>query len=255
MSIATPTAAPNTAVARVRPQEIRVYSHTALLYWWPVWVLGYFFAILTWLEGQSFVFSNAVVIIHPSKNLGVIFTMVFVLVVLLTNATLRGIASAMVITVLLALTFMFAYLDWWEEIFRAISRLAIFMNLGFYVFFSTAVFLMWALGVFFFDRFDYWVFRPGQVVHQMVFGGGSRSYDTHGMSLYKLRNDLFRHWILGLGSGDIHMAPTGGASEEFILPNVMFVGRKITAIQQLVSMKPDENLGAVTNTVTVGEPT
>jgi hypothetical protein len=255
MSIATPAVAPNTAAARVKPQEIRVYAHTALLYWWPVWVLGYCFALLTLLEGQRFVFADAAVIIHPSKNLGVIFTMVFTLVVLLTNATVRGVASAMVITVLLAFTFLFAYLGWWENIFEAVSRLAIFMNLGFYVFFSTAVFLMWLLGVFVFDRFDYWVFRPGQVVRQTVFGGGSRSYDTHGMSVYKLRDDLFRHWILGLGSGDIHMQSAGAGAEEFILPNVMFVGRKLIAIQQLVSMKPDENLGTVATTVTVGEPT
>src|SRR5262249_34561382 len=156
-----------------------------------------------------FQFRDATVMVHPSKSLGVIYTMVFILVVLLTNATVRGIASAMVITVLLALTFLFAYMDWWESIFRAVDRLAIFMNLGFYVFFSRAVFIIWALGVFVFDRMDYWVFRPGQVVHQMVFGGGSRSHDTRNMTVYKLRNDLFRHWILGLGSGDIHITMAG----------------------------------------------
>jgi len=255
MSTIAPSVAPTPTAARLQPEELRVYSHTALLYWWPVCVLGYFFAALTLLEGQSIQFNDAVVIMHPSKNLGVIYTLVFTLVVLLTNATVRGLASAMVIAVLLAVTFLFAYLGWWEDIFRAFSRLAMFMNLGFYVFFSTAVFIMWVLGVFVFDRLDYWIFRPGQVIHQMALGGGSRSYDTHGMSVYKLRDDLFRHWILGIGSGDIHMAAPGTNTEEFILPNVMFVGRKLVYIQQLVSMKPDENLGTVPATVTVGQPT
>jgi hypothetical protein len=114
---------------------------------------------------------------------------------------------------------------------------------------------MWLLGVFVFDRLDYWIIRPGQVVHEMVFGGGSRTYDTRGMSVYKLRNDLFRHWILGLGSGDIHLASTGAAATEFVLENVMFAGRRIDAIQQLVAMKPDEfAAGAVPAAVTVGEP-
>jgi len=254
MSTVAPSVTPNVAPSRIKPLAIRVYGHTALLYWWPVWVVGYLFAVLTWFEGQRFVFADAEVIIHPSKNLGVIFTIVFTLVVLLTNATVRGLASAMVIAVLLAVTFLFAYLGWWEDIFRAISRLAIFMNLGFYVFFSTAVFIMWGLGVFVFDRFEYWEFRPGQLVHQMVFGGGSRTYDTRGMSVYKLRNDLFRHWILGLGSGDIHIAPTGATSEEFILPNVMFAGRKINAIEEMVAMKPIESMNAPA-AVTVGQAT
>jgi len=253
-TVATPAPATTATVSRVKPREMVVYSHTTLLYWWPVWVVGYLFAVLTWLQGQHFTFQDAVVVIHPSKNLGVIYTMVFVLVVLLTNATLRGMASALVITVLLAMTFLFAYLGWWEDIFDAMSRLAIFMNLGFYVFFSTAVFLMWVLSVFVFDRFDYWIIRPGQVVHQMVFGGGSRTYDTRGMSVYKLRNDLFRHWFLGLGSGDIHLASTGAAATEFVLENVMFAGRKIATIQQLVAMKPEEIVGGVPTALTVGGP-
>jgi len=233
--------------------ELRIFAHSPLLYWWPVWVTGYILALITYLEGQVFQFRDAAVVIHPSKSLGVIYTVVFILVVVLTNATVRGIASAMVITVLIALTFLFAYMDWWEAIFEAVDRLAIFMNLGFYVFFSTAVFLIWALGVFVFDRMDYWVVRPGQVVHQMVFGGGSRSYDTRNMSVYKLRNDLFRHWILGLGSGDIHISTAGGGGQEFILPNVMFAGRKLLTIQELVAMKPDEHTGVLP--MTVGEPT
>jgi hypothetical protein len=254
MSTVVPSVVPSTIPARVKPLELRVYAHTPLLYWWPVWVLGYLFAVLTWLEGQRFTFADAVVVIHPSKNLGVIYTLVFVLVVLLSNATVRGLASAMVITVLLALTFLFAYLGWWEEIFYAVSKLAIFMNLGFYLFFSTAVLVLWALGVFVFDRLDYWVFRPGQVVHEMVFGGGSRTYDTRGMSVYKLRNDLFRHWILGLGSGDIHLASAGAAPTEFVLENVLFAGRKIHAIQELVALKPEETVNAVPASVTVGQP-
>jgi hypothetical protein len=253
MSTAAAPTPVNAAVKLTRPMEITVYSHSALLYWWPVWVTGYILALITYLEGQVVHFQNAAVVIHPSKNLGVIFTMVCILVIVLTNATARGLASAMVITVILALTFLFAYLGWWEKIFELIERLAIFMNLGFYVFFSTAVLIVWALGVFVFDRLDYWEFRPGQVIHKMVFGGGSRTYDTRGMSVYKLRNDLFRHWILGLGSGDIHVAAaSAGGNQDFILPNVMFAGRRLNAIQELVSMKPDENLSVVP--MTVGEP-
>ncbi len=31
--------------------EIRVYSHSNLFYWWPVWFFGLIFAMLTWIDG------------------------------------------------------------------------------------------------------------------------------------------------------------------------------------------------------------
>jgi hypothetical protein len=72
------------------------------------------------------------------------------------------------------------------------------------------------------------------------------------MSVYKLRDDLFRHWILGLGSGDLHVSTTGANAQEFILPNVMFIGTKLSRIQHVIAMKPDDNSTA--KPVTFGEP-
>jgi hypothetical protein len=252
MSTVSTTPAAEVSPVPRKATAINVYSHSTLLYWWPVWTLGALLAILTYVEGIKIPFADAEVVIHPSKNLGVIYTIALLLVIVLTNATVRGLASAMVIVILIALTFMFAYMGWWESILSAVADLAMFMNLGFYVFFSTAVFIIWLLTVFVFDRLEYWTFRPGQVVHNMVFGGGARTYDTNNMSVYKLRSDLFRHWILGLGSGDLHVATTGANAQEFILPNVMFIGVKLPRIQELVAMKPDEN--TLVTPVTFGEP-
>jgi len=33
-------------------EEIRVYGHNNLFYWWPVWVLGFLFAALTYADGH-----------------------------------------------------------------------------------------------------------------------------------------------------------------------------------------------------------
>lgn len=246
MSTAQLEPAVGAAPRAAAPEEIIVYSRTALFYWWPVWVVGYLLALLTYFQGEQTAFSDAVVIMHPSKNLGVIYTVVFLLVLVMTNVTVRGVESLTVIIAVLALTFLFAYMGWWDNIFSAISALAIFMNLGFYVFFSTAVLLLWAFAFFIFDRLNYYRFRPGQMVHQRFFGGGAQTYDTHGMSVAKLRDDLFRHWILGFGSGDLQIAITGARKVDFTVPNVLSIGSKLTAIQRLVSMKPDENLPVVT---------
>jgi hypothetical protein len=239
MSAATPSAA-QTAARVVRPQQVTIYGHSQVIYWWPVWVVGYLFAFLTWWQGKSVPFGDVDVIVHPSKNLGVIFTFVFLLVILMTHITVRGVASVTVVITLMALTLFFAYMDWWEAILRAMGRLAIYMNLGFYVFFSSAVFLVWALALFAVDRLEYWVIHPGQMVHHSVFGSAEESFDTRGMTVSKLRSDLFRHWILGLGAGDMHIIASGAQKGDFVIPNVLFIGNKVDRIQELVAMKPIE---------------
>lgn len=33
------------------PREIKLVSHSSIFYWWPIWVLGYALALLTWYDG------------------------------------------------------------------------------------------------------------------------------------------------------------------------------------------------------------
>jgi hypothetical protein len=66
-----------------------------------------------------------------------------------------------------------------------------------------------------------------------------KSYDTDNMVLQKRQDDLFRHWIIGLGSGDLVMQTMGGQGQESNVANVMFVIGKISRIQKLIATKPD----------------
>jgi hypothetical protein len=242
-------------VSALAPQaasrEVRVYSRSPIFYWWPVWFVGLLLALLTYLQGQVTPFADTEVLIHPNRNLGVVFTFTFLLVIIMTHFAVRGVASLTVIVAGIALVLFFAYMGWWDDILRAIGNLAMFMNLGFYVFFSSALFLVWALGSFVLVRLNYYVFRPGQLVHVKLWGGGEESYDTRGMSVIKMRDDMFRHWILGLGSGDLHVATMGARKAEFVIPNVLFVGRKLERIQQLVAQSPDDSPDKV---FTAGQP-
>src|SRR5947207_5428597 len=36
-------------------QEIKIVSHSTLLYWWPVWAFGFVLALLTWMDGHYMV--------------------------------------------------------------------------------------------------------------------------------------------------------------------------------------------------------
>ena len=84
-----------------------------------------------------------------------------------------------------------------------------------------------------------------------LLGGGEESYDSRGMSVMKLRDDMFRHWILGLGSGDMNLAATGARKAEFTIHNVLFIDSKLNRIQTLIAMKPDDTPDRV---FTAGEP-
>jgi hypothetical protein len=250
-TVVTPQPVSDMAPAAVAPREVRVYSHSYLFYWWPVWAVGSLMALLSYIGGVEVSFGTRQVLMHPSHNLGVLFTFTVLLVILLTNVAVRGLASVAVIISAIAVVLFLAYMGWWDTLLDAVKQLAIYMNLGFYVFFSSAVFLVWAAAVFFFDRLDYWVFQPGQMVHHSWLGGAEQTFDTRGMSITKQRSDLFRHWILGLGSGDLHIAATGARAAEFTLENVLFVGMKLAAIERLVSLKPGDTERQV---FTAGQP-
>ena len=52
--MSTPLPATPTAVKPV-PSEIRLYSHSSIFYWWPVWLVGFLMALLTYFDGGRMV--------------------------------------------------------------------------------------------------------------------------------------------------------------------------------------------------------
>src|SRR5438445_12430393 len=53
MSIVPPSAkAPPPPPLLTEQREIRIYSHSQLFYWWPVWAAAFILAIWTWAEGD-----------------------------------------------------------------------------------------------------------------------------------------------------------------------------------------------------------
>jgi hypothetical protein len=90
----------------------------------------------------------------------------------------------------------------------------------------------------FFDQQVYMVFTPGQFRVRQEIGDAETAYDTTGMTIQKQRSDLFRHWILGLGSGDLIVKTSGAQAHEFHLNNVLFLGRKVKLIEEMLRSRP-----------------
>jgi hypothetical protein len=265
----TPESPTSVRIATAPQKEVRIYSHSSLFYWWPVWAVGFLMAILTWADGHVMVVVpndtkteadrdipgsgvRDVLIAPPSKKipldkdgklvtrhmasspkLGAIYATVLLVIIVVSNIPLRGLWSIIIILGVVLLVLICSLWGIWDDIVRIIAFLDIRINEGGYFFISTALFIIWAVTVFIFDHRTYVIVSSGQVRVCLAIGAGETVYDTTGMTFTKRQDDLFRHWIIGLGSGDmiIHRSNT---TQEIDMPNVLFVGSKIKEIERLI---------------------
>jgi hypothetical protein len=261
---------PVTPAVNDRPLEVVVISHSPLFYWWPVWAVGF----LTYWHGHqvAFVPPGTVaqrgarveeqdgprdVLIAPegrplpaasepdelkqprlrmavSNNLGILWALTLCLVVVFTNISLRGLRSLIVIIVLGFTTVLLAVLGLWDPILRAVQLIDIHITAYSYLSISLFLFVIWLVTFLLFDRLKYMVFTRGQLRVRMAVSQGETVYDTRGMVVERHRDDLFRHWLLGLGSGDLTVRTGGANTRQLDLPNVLAIGRKLALIHKML---------------------
>jgi hypothetical protein len=189
-------------------------------------------------KGRTHQFATPRLHISPSKNLAVLYCIILLLVITITNIPLRGLWSVIIIVFIVFLSIIFALMDLWETILGYVDVLDIRINMGGYLFISTVLLIIWCVVVFLFDKQLYMIFSPGQLRVRLEIGEGETAYDTTGMTIQKQRSDLFRHWILGLGSGDLIVRTAGAQAHHFDLPNVLFLGRKVRDIEDMLRSRP-----------------
>ena len=261
----------NTGIG-VRPREVQVVAHTMLFYWWPVWAVGLLLAGLTWLDGHRLAIVPAgtevmegfdgdrEALVLPAGALlprdpatgkprqptlraashsgyGVVFVVVVLLVVFITNVPIRGLWSVIVVLTVLLGTVILALAGWWDDILEAAVHSRVYINAFGYLAFSLPLLVLWLVVVLFFDRQMYMVFTPGQMRVCQEVGSGEVTHDTVGMVVAKRRSDLFRHWLLGFGSGDLLVKTAGAQAQQFEMQNVLFVGSKLQLIQQMLQTR------------------
>jgi hypothetical protein len=142
----------------------------------------------------------------------------------------RGVWSlvAVLVTVLVAIGVQWSF--GWSALFAQLGFLLIYMNLAFYLCLSTFFLVVWVMSFFMISRFTYWKFTHGQVTAHR-FGGLAHSLDTLGMGVKKLPDDLFLHWLLGLGAGDLELNMGG---EKFLIENVLNVRGRARQAQSII---------------------
>lgn len=256
------------------PREVKLISHSNLFYWWPVWFLAFFMALWTFIENHrlaivpahGFVQQDApgtYTMKFPSEAtttnlqdavrvsgsdeaafrarisekpwLGAIFVIGLIVTIVITNVPLRGLWSFLIIILIIVLALAISLAGAWDEIFTRLGNLHIYINMAGYLFIGTAVFVLWAVATLVFDRRSYIIFTPGQIRVCEHIGDAVQTFSTLGVSMEKQRDDLFRHYILGFGSGDLVVRVGSGQDRhEIKLPNILFVGWQLRAVEDML---------------------
>jgi hypothetical protein len=173
------------------------------------------------------------VMVAPYKSLGTAFLFVLLIVMFITNIQLRGLWSFAIAGGAIMLGIIFQLSGWWMVILDRLGHLSIFINLGGYLLIGVTVLGLWLLTFFFLDRQMYIEFSPGLVKMRLEIGGGVMIYPTRGTVVEKQRTDVFRHWILGFGSGDLIIHITGTA-QPILVYNILNCDAALKKIQRLV---------------------
>jgi hypothetical protein len=251
---AAPTPRRRRWFARKQRGELRIYQHSNLLYWWPIWVYGFFCALLTYVQGIGVKELAAhtpgapdkVVLFHPSPWLGISFIALILFVAVFTNVRARGVYSFMLILIAGGLFWGALHIPGIETAFGWLSLLRVHLNLAFYLTFSILLMFIWLFVIIFVDHFTWWRFSPGQVIEEHRIGQATgHAYNTEGMVVRRLPDDLFRHRILGLGlfrlgTGDFMIKPP--YEESFEVHNVWRASRKQRRMEDMIATRMTESV-------------
>jgi hypothetical protein len=253
---------------------IVVYGHSNLLYWWPVWVVSFILAGATYMGGQQMAVVPAGASLHQvpiegqdrealvappgthfslaheegtpndpgltvsgNNSLGVVFVATLVLVALASTILFRGLVSVIAIVLMITATVTLALLDLWNPILAFVGGLDIRMNAAGYLAVGIPLFLAWLAVVFVYDRQVYMVFDSGQIRYVLDVGDSEVVMPAEGAVVEKKRNDVFRHILLGFGTGDLLIRTGGGNGPSIQLENVVNISRKLVVVNQMLKEK------------------
>lgn len=218
---------------------MKLYSHSTLLYWWPAWLISLALGVWSKVGGTDVAIGDDTVSMLASSSPGFLFLLVLLLVSIVTTVKMKGLRSVILVLAILLVVVFLAWVGILDDIFSLIPDLSIHISSGFYFTFGIGLFVVWVLTVFVFDRLSFWRISEGQLVRVRVIGAAEKAYDARGLTVEHQADDLLRHIVFGLGSGDLVLRTSGAESATVALRNVLLVDRKIREIQHLISIEPD----------------
>lgn len=191
------------AAAQSGTQEIRIYAHSPILYWWVIWAYGFVCAALTYAQGERITLAGEgakPILVHTGPWVGLSFTLLLLLVIVATSVRARGINALLLLLLLGGAAAAFYFVMNMPGLWATPPSLLLHMNLAFYLLLSTVLFVVWFVIVFIVDR---------------PLG------------------------FLGLGTSDIEAKVSifGGGHEQFRIENVWRAATPLRAVQAAMGQK------------------
>jgi len=253
------TPRPAAVEARVSPSDvaqpdIKIYSHSPIFYWWPIWLIGFCMALLTYFDGGHAAYvpagtvvegnklvapDDAVLLFTPTERiaqnpyLGTVFFFALLIVFVSSYVQTRGLWEWIaILTIALVISLISAF-GIWGQVLSWFTLIHIHVNLAGYLFLSFGLLAIWLASTFIFDRRTYIIFSAGQVRVLDHIGASEKVYDVTNMTFQVQPNILIRHRILGFwGAGDLIISTGGPHAEVMEWPNVLFARSRIKQIQE-----------------------
>lgn len=277
MSTTPPTAVSPPPPAPPAKKELILISHSNLFYWWPVWFFGFVFALFTLVDKHRLVVvpegstiakdGDKIKItlegkpdeleaklgriwdkegdtwkprprVENSPVFGTLYVIILLVTIFSTNIPLRGLWSVIAIGAVLVIALLITVAKAWDKVYGALGGLQIYANMSLYLLISLPLFVVWLAAYILFDQRKYMIFTPGQVRVCEEIGDREKVYDTGGMTVEKHRDDIFRHIVLGFGSGDLTVRTAGADRHEISMPNILRIDRVLPIIEQMIRERP-----------------
>lgn len=237
------TSTRSSTASKPKVRDLRVYQHSNLAYWWAVWMYGFICAGITYLQGVGIrelaarsEGAEKVILFHPSPWLGLSFIALILFVVVFTNVRARGVYSVVLLLLTAAAVWSVQKIPGIQTAYGWVNLLRVHLNLAFYLTFSVLLMGIWLFVIFLVDRFTWWRFSPGQVIEEHRVGQATgHAFNTEGMIIQRLPDDLFRHRVLGFGTGDFVVKPASG--DTFEIHNVWRANKKQRLLEDMIATR------------------
>jgi hypothetical protein len=175
--------------------------------------------------------------VSRSNRPGILFAFTILLVAVVSSLVLRGLVSLVALIAIIAVVLALALFNLWDDVFRFFGGLDIRMNAAGYLFIGVPLFLLWVAAFTIYDRQSYVVFDEGQIRYVREVGESEIVLQAERTLVEKKRSDVFRHWLIGFGTGDLVIRAGGNNGQEIELENVVNINRKLEVINYMLQHK------------------
>jgi hypothetical protein len=255
--MATVSPSLDTPVFAGHAADIKLYSHSLLLYWWPVWAVAFLAALWTAVDHYPMAPVPAAAEVQPdgaaaadqrgwppvmvarSSLPGYAFVLTLLLVAVFSNSSLRGLWAFFFGACVVALILLMNWLQLWAPLFHWMQQLRIHLNLAGYLAIAVPLFLVWVVAFFFFDRRTYMIFSASQLRVCDHLGAEEKVFDSSSIALEKKPFNWF-HRLVGWGAGDLILKAGGTNREAYEFPNVIRVGKWLDQIERRLKTRDVE---------------